>query len=44
LGFRLGATPRGPNHTNTHFQYPSAKGTFLLCRKWGHFYFALTEI
>jgi hypothetical protein len=42
LGIRLGATPRGRFDSNTHFRAARRKVTFLLCRKRGHFYFALT--
>ena len=44
LGIRLGATPRGRFDSNTHFRAARRKVTFLLCRKRGHFYFALTTL
>ena len=43
LGIRLGATPRGRLDSNTHLRQPIQKGTFLLCWRGGHFYFALTD-
>jgi hypothetical protein len=42
LGFRLGATPRGPFNITRTFADGPPKGTFLLCWGRGHFYFAAT--